>query len=131
MHEFSVMQSVVEAIIGVARERGATRVLSARLRVGELTFLNPDQLRFAFEVLTKGTIAEGAELIIETVRAKLRCRSCGYEGEASYEGEEVHIPLAPLLLKCPRCGSMDVELTSGRECTLASVRVEVPSRRAT
>jgi len=126
LHEFSVMQSVVDAVLDAARSKAASKVLLVKLRVGELTFLNPEQLKFAFEVLTQGTIAEGAELIIERVKPKVKCIKCSYEGEIVYEGEEIHIPLAPLIIRCPKCGSYEVSLLAGRECTLSSIRVEVP-----
>ncbi len=119
------MQSMVEMILSMAEAKGAVKVLSVSLRVGELTFLNPEQLRFAFEVLTEGTIAQGASLLIESVKPAVRCRRCGYEGEVDYRGEEVHLPLVvPLSVKCPKCGG-DVELIAGRECTLTSIKVKL------
>ena len=50
MHELSVMQQVTDSIMAVAREKRATRINSVRLQVGELTFLELDQLEFAWEI---------------------------------------------------------------------------------
>lgn len=122
MHEFSVMHYALSAAIEAARSRGASRILSLTMKVGELTHLNPEQLRLAFEALSEGTEAEGAELVIEVVRARIRCRGCGYEGPPSaLEGPGLLVTVA----KCPACGGFDVEVVAGRECTLASIRVRV------
>lgn len=123
MHEFSVAQYVLSAAIGVARSRGASRVLSVTLRVGELTHLNPEQLKFAFEALAEGTEAQGAKLVVEVVRAKVRCRGCGYEGRPPPAEDLAILPIP--VAKCPACGGLNVEVLAGRECTLASVRLKV------
>jgi len=121
------MQSLVSTVLSLAREKGAARVLSVSMKVGELTHLNPEQLRFAFDVLTEDTEAKGAELVIEVVEAKVRCRRCGYEGGLSSSREAFLQALIPIA-ECPRCGSVDVEVVAGRECMLTSVRLFIPSR---
>jgi len=119
------MQSVVSTVLEVARSRGASKVLAVSMKVGELTHLNPEQLRFAFEALTEGTLAQGAELHIELVKAKVRCRQCGYEGGLPSTADAPLQPLV-LLVQCPKCGGFDVEVAAGRECTLTSVKVALP-----
>lgn len=119
------MKSIVDTVLNIAEAKGAVKVLAIHLRIGELTFLNPGQLKFAFEVLSEGTIAQGASLTIERVGARVKCRECNYEGEVDRYVEEVHLPfIVPILTKCPKCGSSEVDLTAGRECTLASIRIQ-------
>ena len=122
MHEFSTMEGIVSAIREEGKKHNAKAITKVWLEIGELTFLGEEQLRFAFEVLTKDTEMEGAELVIEKVAPKVRCK-CGYEGNVNYdEKEEFHIQFP--ILKCPLCGS-DVEITSGRECLIKNIEIEV------
>ena len=123
MHEISVMSAVVRGVLEAAEEAGATRVLSVRLAVGELTHLAEDQLGTAFAALARGTIAEGASLLIEAVEARVSCSACGFEGPppgASLGGSR-HLPV----IVCPECNGL-AEIIAGRECLVAGVEAEVP-----
>ncbi len=128
MHEFSMAQMAVSRILEIARENKAKRISSVKFVIGDLTFLNIDQLRFSIELLSKGTMMEGCELSFERERLRIRCRNCGFEGETKYEGEEYHTPKIlelTLSLKCPKCGSLDVDILSGRAFLIKSVRMVV------
>ncbi|HEY7273173.1 MAG TPA: hydrogenase maturation nickel metallochaperone HypA [Actinoplanes sp.] len=108
MHELSIAQSVVDAIC----ERAAGRsVHSVRLRVGALTAVVPEAMRFCFDLAVEGTAAQGARLDIEHRPGMARCRSCGADVELT----------DPILL-CP-CGSADLEVTAGRELQIVSMEV--------
>ncbi len=119
------MQAVLETVIKVAEEHGAERILKVNLEVGELTFLNPEQLRFAFKILSERTMAEGARLRIRRIRPRIKCSRCEYEGPSRYEGPEVHVANLPVFLKCPKCGGEDVSVSAGRECNVKDIRVKV------
>lgn len=124
MHEFSTMQSIVDAVLKAARENGAEKVLSVELEVGEMTLLNPDQLRFAFSILSRGTLAEGASLTIREVPCTVNCKACGYIGATGpANGGDHFLPMIP---RCPRCGSSELSIESGRECSIKRVRIRVP-----
>jgi len=71
MHEVSIMESAVRMAVDAAKSAGASRVLVLRLRVGTLSGAVPEALRFAFDVVCRDTIAEGASLEMETVPARL------------------------------------------------------------
>ncbi|WP_433607731.1 hydrogenase maturation nickel metallochaperone HypA [Prescottella agglutinans] len=108
MHEMAITQSVVDAVC----ERAAGRsVHSIRLQVGRLCAVVPDAMQFCFEVVTEGTVAEGARLDIEEPPGRAHCRGCGED-----------FPLLDLVLLCP-CGSADVEVLSGRELRIMSMEV--------
>lgn len=76
MHEFSTAKGIVETILTVAKENGAKRITEVNLQIGILTMLNPEQLEFAFQVLTEDTIAKDARLNISYSPMKLICKSC-------------------------------------------------------
>ncbi|WP_405577793.1 hydrogenase maturation nickel metallochaperone HypA [Streptomyces sp. NBC_01190] len=108
MHELSITQSVVDAVC----ERAAGRpVHSVRLRVGALTAVVADSMRFCFDLITDGTVAQGATLDIEQPPGGGHCRSCAAD-----------FTLKDLVLLCP-CGSADVAITSGRELQIISMKV--------
>ena len=74
MHELSI----AEAIVAIAERHAAgRRVYRVSVKVGHLRQVVPDALQFAFQLLTDGTVLEGAELAIEEVPARVRCRGCG------------------------------------------------------
>ena len=108
MHELSIAESVVDAVL----ERTADRHVSTiRLQVGRLSGVVPDALTFCFELATAGTPLEGAELEIEEPTGRAHCRGCG-----------CGFTLRDLILLCD-CGSADVEVTSGRELQVMSVEL--------
>ena len=65
MHEVSIMEGAVRMAVDAAKSAGANRVLALRLRVGTLSGVVPEALRFAFDVVCRDTIAEGASLELD------------------------------------------------------------------
>jgi hydrogenase nickel incorporation protein HypA/HybF len=108
MHELSITQSLIEAVLDRIGERKVTAV---NVKVGPLSGVLPDAMRFCFDVAAAGTALAGAQLMIDEPRGLARCRSCHDEFE-----------LTDLILLCP-CGSADVEVLSGGELMLMSVEV--------
>lgn len=104
MHEVSLMNRLLEVAAGAARREGAARIDAIHLRIGELSGVNIDSLRFAFEVLSKGTPAEGGRLEFEKVPLLARCAECGREFRP--EG---------LVFRCPSCRSERIDVAAGRE----------------
>lgn len=115
MHELGIMTGVMDAVDQSARQAGALKVLKVTLSIGEMTEAIEDSLRFAFEVLTEGTMSEGAELVINMVKPKSRCLDCGNV----YEHDRFH-------MACPACGSFSTELLAGRELRIDSIEVDLP-----
>jgi hydrogenase nickel incorporation protein HypA/HybF len=123
VHEFSVTTQIVQSVLAEAEKRGAIKVTEVDLVVGQLTFLGLEQVRFAFEILTKDTIMEGAKLVIEEQEGVVKCKNCGYEGGFKYEDDPLyHVPLPTLI--CPKCGSV-VQITAGKECTIKNIKMMV------
>jgi len=125
-----MMERILKVVLVEARKHSAERVLEVGLMVGELTLLNPDQLHFAFEVLSKGTLAENAQLNIEEVPIRVRCSRCGYEGSIPYKGPEDHLGYRAAFLKCAVCGCRDLMVISGRECMIKDLKLRLSPRRA-
>lgn len=113
MHEIGIMSSAMDSVLAQARANGASRVHRIVLRIGTLSGVDPDALRFAFDVVAQGTPAEGASLEIETVQARARCPDCDLEfGVAS-----------GFIFTCPSCERLCSELRQGRELELARIEI--------
>jgi len=104
VHEVSLMKNLLAIVEKAAADQGGSPVSLVHLRIGEMSGVSADALRFAFEVMAKGTAAEGAELEIETVPLRVRCGRCGLE---AHPRDFVFI--------CGSCGATDVEILGGRE----------------
>ena len=114
MHEMSVAAHIVDIVGDVLQQQGAARAVSVKIRLGALTCINPDALRFGLEALSQNTPVQGCTLEIVPVHADGACRDCDWTGEVS----------DPLGLVCPTCGGSSLELTGGRDLTVQSVIVE-------
>ena len=91
MHELSMANSMVEAILDTAKKNDAIKINEAVFEVGELTMLNPEQLRFMMDILREGTIFEEAEIIINMIPVEIECESCGFKGETKTDENMDHL----------------------------------------
>jgi hydrogenase nickel incorporation protein HypA/HybF len=112
MHELSLMDNVLEMAVRHAREQDAEHIHRITLRIGEMSGVSVDALTFAFDVLTRDTMAQGSEFEVIRVEAQCRCEACGTDFR----------PDGPLAA-CPDCGEHRAALTHGREIELASMEV--------
>jgi hydrogenase nickel incorporation protein HypA/HybF len=123
VHEFSITNQIVQSVLTEAEKRGAKKVTEVHLAIGKLTFLGLEQVRFAYEVLTKDTIMEGSQLIIEEQEGIVKCGNCGYQGDFKYQDDPLyHVPVPTL--KCPKCNNT-VTITAGKECTIKNIKMMI------
>lgn len=119
MHEVSLMQNVISLVSDAAEAQGGGDVRSIHLKIGRMAGVNIDSLKFAFDIVSKGTVAEGGSLEIERVPLKLHCKGCGRE----FSPEQFS-------LTCPACGSSDMEILSGREMQVDYIMMEDEDKQA-
>jgi len=112
VHELILAGSALELALATA---GAARVLRIGLRVGTLSGVDAEALRFALACVAQGTPAEGAAIDIETVAAVARCETC--RNEFPLEGDT--------LFQCPTCGRPVSERRGGRELELSRVEFSI------
>ncbi|MEW6259763.1 MAG: hydrogenase maturation nickel metallochaperone HypA [Thermodesulfobacteriota bacterium] len=114
MHEMGIALQIIDiACASIPEEMKPARVESILLRAGKLSAIIPDNLRFCFEVASKGTAVEGAELRIEEVPVVVRCKDCG--GNWTVNGPA---------FRCEACESGNIEMISGRELDIVSIELE-------
>lgn len=123
MHEGSITTQIVQSVLQEADKRNAKKVVEVHLVIGKLTFLNSEQVRFWYEILTKDTIMKNSKLFIEESEGTVRCPKCGYEGNFKYEdAPALHVPTPTL--KCPKCGET-VEIVGGKDCTIRNIKMMI------
>jgi len=124
MHEFSMANQIVEKALNLAKEKKAKRIESIEISVGELSLLGEgEQLKFWLrEILNKKKIAKDAQIKINTVKAVVKCKKCGYEGNLKLDSKQDHSH--PVFL-CPNCEDSDIDIKEGRDCVIKRVQLEV------
>ena len=114
MHEMGIVQSIMDILVEQAKMHKATKIVGVALEFGALTAVQPDAVRFAFEVLSNGGMAEGARLDITIIPLKARCLECGKETIM-----ENYQPF------CPACSSAAIQIIEGRdELRIVSLEVD-------
>ena len=113
MHELGIAESALELALTHARSAGASRVLRIVIRVGALSGVDPDALRFAFSAILPGTVADGAQLQIDPVPAVAYCSAC----------QKDFFPDTDHFFECTTCGQLSATVKQGRELDL--VRLEL------
>ena len=83
VHELAVCQGLINEAERIARDEGASQVDNIVLSIGPLSGVEPPLLERAFEIARMGTMAENAELEIQSGAIVVKCRICGNSGEAS------------------------------------------------
>ena len=104
MHELALTEGIISIVNDEQKKQGFERVLEISLRVGEFSGIIPDCIREFFPLASKGSPAERAELVIETIPAVFECFDCGYQGAVDRKNA-----------CCPRCRSTAIRMTAGRE----------------
>lgn len=113
MHEMGIALEILEiAQASIPADLPSARVARVNLRVGKLSAVVPESLRFCFEIAARETPLAGAELAIEEIPVSARCRTCGERWTVT----------APVFL-CQACGGGALEILSGRELDIVSIEV--------
>lgn len=112
MHEMSLAESIIQIVEENARANGGTRVTAVRLEIGTLAGVETEALRFCFDAVTRGTLAEGAALEIESLPAKALCFDCG-----------ATVEIADRLDPCSACGSHKLMPQGGDEMRIKDISI--------
>lgn len=109
MHELSIVQSVVDLCENSA---GGCPVTSVTMELGELSGVIPEAIEFCFDACVKGTLLEGAKLVIHRIPATGACYQCNtvFSMHTCYD-------------PCPACGSHLVTMTAGEELRVKELEV--------
>ena len=115
LHEMSIAASVLGAVRAEAALHAGSRARRAGLRIGELSGVEPESLRFCLETLVAGSDLEPLAFDLEITPWTRRCRQCGVEFQV--------LDYNPA---CTGCGSLDTEARGGDEMEFAYLELEEP-----
>ncbi len=113
MHEVGIMESALAAVMAQASAHHAQRVHRIVLRIGALSGVDADSLRFAFDALAQGTMAAGAAFEVVEVPTRVHCAGCREDFSATNE----------VIYSCPRCGRLSGDIREGRELELSRIEM--------
>jgi hydrogenase nickel incorporation protein HypA/HybF len=119
MHELSATEALFDLVMQHAQAARAVRVTGVYVVIGELSSLIDDSVQFYFDLISRGTVAEGAHLTVRRVPAVFRCERCCHEYAPGAE-----------VLACPACGSLSVRLIAGDEFYLEALDIVPPGEPA-
>ena len=122
MHELSMAQGIINAVLDTAKENNATEVNEVTVEVGRLAMINPEQLQFILGVLIENTIIEDAEIKFEEIPAEIDCLDCNFHGNAILDDSDHYAPL----VKCPECDSFKIEILNGKDIVVKNIVIEKP-----
>ncbi len=114
MHELSIANSIVEIAAEHARQQGGSRVTGVTLRIGRLSCVHEDALRYSFDLVSEGTPLAGASLAVIEVPVRIWCPDCR---------SEVELP-GIQRFACPACGHLSGDIRAGRELDIESIQIE-------
>jgi hydrogenase nickel incorporation protein HypA/HybF len=115
MHELPVTESILKIVLQHAPADSVQRIVRIFLDVGELSDLEDEWIKHYFDYLSKGTIAEKAELVIHRTPITFQCNACENIFEIKKEVLQD--------LQCPACENRECRLVSGRKYYIKNIEV--------
>ncbi|MDJ0823790.1 MAG: hydrogenase maturation nickel metallochaperone HypA [Paracoccaceae bacterium] len=112
MHEMSLCEGMRRVIEDQARAHDVDRITRVRVEIGRFAGVEVDALQFAWDVVMRGSVAEGAELVTLDLPGKALCYDCMKEVEIEHR-------LAP----CPICGGGKLIPQGGDEMRIKDLEV--------
>ncbi|MGI6449715.1 MAG: hydrogenase maturation nickel metallochaperone HypA [Desulfitobacteriia bacterium] len=113
MHEYPITEQIIKIASDKAKENNARSVTRIALVVGEYSGFIGDSIQMYFDIISKGTICEGAVLEIENIKAKWRCPAC-----------DIYYLRQPFSFACPQCGQDGEPTSIGKEFYVKNIEVE-------
>ena len=113
MHELPVTENILEIALRHATEANASRITDLYLVIGQLSSIIDDSIQFYWDIITKGTPAEGAQLHFKRISIEIVCQDCGFR----YQPNGID-------MACPHCESTNIQVLAGDEFYLEAINVE-------
>lgn len=120
MHEMALVRNVVDIVVDQAQKAHASEVKAVYLTIGSGRDVVVEYLDGLFQFLARGTVAEHAELVVQTTPMTVKCNQCGFVFPINVFKPETWV--------CPSCkAEKDYKLNSGMEFMIN--RIEVAGER--
>jgi len=113
MHELAIARQLLDLTLQHAEKSRAIRVHEINVVIGQLSSFIDESIQFYWDMLSAGTLAEGAVLTFTHIPMELSCTECHY----CYSPRE-------LAQCCPRCKAPHLKVTGGDQCYLESIQID-------
>jgi len=116
VHEVSIALGMVDELTRIARENNASKITLVKLKIGRLSGIVVDSLKFAFDAIKlEHPIMTKAEIIITEVPLIYKCDDCN----TTFETDDIYFPA------CINCKAYNLSIISGEEQDIENVEIEV------
>lgn len=116
MHELAVTENLLDIALRHASNEDAKRITDINIVIGDLSSIIDDSVSFYWEIITKGSIAEGAQLHFMRLQTIFHCLECDHQFHPNSES-----------FSCPACQSQRIQIIQGKEFYLESIQIEAGS----
>jgi len=113
MDEREIASSVLAAVDQAAYQNAANRIVSLHLAIGGRRIFDPDRLQAVFAESARGTVAEGARLLVKVLPVQHHCQNCGLNFDAGLAESA-----------CPKCSHPHTEMIGGEELRLLEMELD-------
>ena len=113
MHEMSLCEGILQILEDQAAAQRYNKVKTVWLEIGALAGVEIPAMEFSFDVVCRGTLAEGSRLEIVRLPGSAWCLQC----DTAVEIDERH-------QACPRCGGYQLHVSGGDEMRIKELEVE-------
>ncbi|QCE32752.1 hydrogenase maturation nickel metallochaperone HypA [Acetobacteraceae bacterium] len=114
MHELTLCESTLEIIQKRAQEHQAERITGLWLEIGAFSCIESEALKFCFDMVCQGTMAQGCKLHLIEEKAETWCRDCQ---------EEIEL-LIPKVLVCPKCEGRNLRVKAEDGVQIKRLEIE-------
>ncbi len=112
MHEMSIAEGILQVLEDQAASQQYEKVKAVWLEIGPLANIDANALTFCFDVVMKGSLAEGAKLTIISLPGMAYCLQCSET-----------VSITQRYDSCSHCGSYQLQVTQGDEMRIKELEV--------
>lgn len=113
MHELAITENILEIVISHAKKAKAKQISTIYIVIGQFSSVVDDSVQFYWDIISDGTIAQGAKLEFKRIPAILSCNQCGQQ--FSPTGED---------FECPKCKESQITILQGNEFFLEAIDID-------
>ncbi|WP_238081176.1 MULTISPECIES: hydrogenase maturation nickel metallochaperone HypA [Pseudescherichia] len=114
MHEITLCQRALELIEQQAAAYDARRVTGVWLKIGAFSCVESSALTFCFELVCRGTVAEGCTLHLDEQQAECWCENC----------QQYVTLLSQRVRRCPQCQSDMLQIVADDGLQIQRLEIE-------
>ncbi|MDR2829470.1 MAG: hydrogenase maturation nickel metallochaperone HypA [Methanobrevibacter sp.] len=123
MHELSMAQSIMNAVIETSEKNHANKVIEVIIEIGKMTMLNSEQVIFMLEILSEeeeNRLTHGANFTVEEIPVEIECLECGFDGKLENADLDPYTPIS----RCPKCGNFKVNVKNGKDIIVKNIVID-------